>query len=137
MRLKLLLPAIHFAGLISPKTIPSNVPPGFSTVSTLPPRWVRFAGATQATSVLSAIVGFSALGPRAYPASPPGQSRWCRESAESCRVASHELFLQIEEKLFRQFPREANGCVAILRLGRLTTDLSRLHEAGQPLTGIL
>jgi len=53
-----LLPAIHLDSASSPNTMASNVPPDFSIVSTLPPRCVRLAGATQATSVLSAIAVF-------------------------------------------------------------------------------
>jgi hypothetical protein len=51
------LPGIHLHGVISPNTIASNTLPAFSIISTLLPRCVRFAGVTQATSVLSRMSG--------------------------------------------------------------------------------
>src|SRR5262245_42201088 len=53
VRFQLSLPGIQVAAASSPKTIPSKTAPGFSIVKTLPPRWSRLAGETQATRVLS------------------------------------------------------------------------------------
>src|SRR5262245_43040196 len=53
VRFQLSLPGIQVAAASSPKIIPSKTAPGFSMVRTLPPRWSRLAGETQATRVLS------------------------------------------------------------------------------------
>ena len=78
------LPAIHLDGAISPNTIASKTPPDFSIVSTLPPRWVRLAGVTQATSVLSAITVFFAASAPSVDKAPSSTTAVAAMVIQSC-----------------------------------------------------
>jgi hypothetical protein len=61
--MKPLLPGIHRFGASSANTMPSKCDSPSSIVKVLPPFWVRLAGATQATSVLSRMLGSPADSP--------------------------------------------------------------------------